>query len=290
MERKDLIGQTFARWTVLRQDLTKKRIKIYWFCKCTCGTIKSVVAINLTSGITKSCGCLRNEISSEIGKRSKKHGLEGTRFYRIWTSMKQRCTNINNKDYPRYGGRSIIVCPEWLQFENFRNDMYKSYLKHVEEFGEKDTSIDRIKVMGNYEPSNCRWATCEEQWKNRRTSAKTKNYKEHKYWKARLRNGIGIALKRNTIQSFCVEYLGCSIQEFKTYIESLFTEGMTWENRGTNKKDQKRWQLDHIVGCNNFDLSKEEDRLKCFHYTNFQPLWWEDNVNKNTLRQEFNTK
>ena len=74
--------------------------------------------------------------------------------------MKQRCTNIKNPDYFDYGGRGIVICTRWNDFENFLADM-----------GVKPTpehSIDRINGNGNYEPSNCRWATSAEQHKNRR--------------------------------------------------------------------------------------------------------------------------
>jgi hypothetical protein len=81
--------------------------------------------------------------------------------------MKKRCLLPTNGGYKNYGARGINVCERWLKFENFKEDMYESYLKHVEEFGEKNTSLDRIDVNGNYEPSNCRWVTLEEQNNNR---------------------------------------------------------------------------------------------------------------------------
>lgn len=73
-------------------------------------------------------------------------------------------------------------------------------------------------------------------------------------------------------------YLGCTIAYFRSYIESKFKEGMNWDNYG-----QRGWHLDHIRPCASFDFSKEEDKMSCFHYTNFQPLWWNENISKNSF-------
>jgi len=96
------------------------------------------------------------------------HGMEGTRFYIVWTGIKTRCNNPNVSCYSRYGGRGIKVL--WKNFEEFRDDMYKSYLEHVKEFGEKQTQIDRKNNDGNYEKCNCRWATFSEQAQNKRNN------------------------------------------------------------------------------------------------------------------------
>ena len=104
------------------------------------------------------------------------HGMSHTRFYKIWIKIKNRVTNSNYEHFNRYGGRGIKVCNNWLKFENFRDDMYESYLKHVKEFGEKNTLIERISNNGNYELNNCKWATQKEQVRNRSNTKKI-NYK-----------------------------------------------------------------------------------------------------------------
>lgn len=93
-----------------------------------------------------------------------------TRFYYRYRGMFSRTTNKDNPKYKNYGARGIKVCDRWLKFENFKLDMYETYLSHIKKFGEKDTSIDRINNDGNYEPTNCRWATFKEQSNNTRAN------------------------------------------------------------------------------------------------------------------------
>lgn len=90
------------------------------------------------------------------------HGLSGTLQYRIWNSMIQRCTNVQNPAYARYGGRGIAVCERWMQsFEVFYSDMGDR---------PKGMTLDRVDTDGDYEPGNCRWATAKEQARNTRSN------------------------------------------------------------------------------------------------------------------------
>ena len=92
-----------------------------------------------------------------------KHGLSGSRLYYIWKGMRQRCMNPKCKNYPRYGGRGITICPEWDDYENFYEWALSSGYN-------ESLTIDRINVNGNYEPNNCKWSTAKEQANNRRTN------------------------------------------------------------------------------------------------------------------------
>lgn len=100
------------------------------------------------------------------------HGLSKTRFYYIWTCMKNRCERKTDKDYKNYGARGIKI--KWKNMVEFKRDMYEPYLEHVNKFGEKNTSIDRIDNNGNYSKENCKWSTILEQSKNKRGLRKIK--------------------------------------------------------------------------------------------------------------------
>jgi hypothetical protein len=281
----DITGQVFHRWTVIKYDDTKPGKKAFWICRCECGTIKSIFGSNLRLGTTKSCGCLMLEVSkaprNEYGfyANDDKVGLSFRRRYKM---MLARCYNPKNKKYSQYGGRGITVCDRWLGeagFDNYYADKYESFLHHIQKFGLKNTSFDRILVHGNYTQENTRWATPEQQGRNKQDSAPTVDYDEHMKWKKKLKSLVKGAVLSNS-KSMRPNFklvTGCDVLTFRKYIESQFLPGMTWENHGNGIS---KWNLDHIKRCREFDLSKPEDRLACFHFTNYQPLWWKDNMEK----------
>jgi hypothetical protein len=129
-----------------------------FICQCDCGAKVTVLGISLKSGNTKSCGCLAIE---SLVKRSKRHGMTGSRTYRIWQAMLNRCRNKNLYQFKDWGGRGISVCERWLKYENFLNDMGEAA---------PGSSIDRIDNDGNYEPKNCRWATVQQQNRNKKSN------------------------------------------------------------------------------------------------------------------------
>lgn len=149
------VGKRFNRLTVLGRDYaTKGRVK--WICVCDCGSEYSAAACDIKRGHTQSCGCANQE--SRVVNNTR-HGYNRTATYVVWSNMHARCSNPNRKEYKNYGGRGISVCERWNEFQNFLDDM-----------GEKPPrlSIDRINNDGNYEPTNCRWATASQQRQNQR--------------------------------------------------------------------------------------------------------------------------
>lgn len=98
-------------------------------------------------------------------RRALTHGFSGEKLYGIWNQIKYRCNNINHKHYKDYGGRGITLCKEWYEYEVFRKWCLENGVAH-------GLSIDRINNDGNYEPSNCRFATSKEQANNKRTTKK----------------------------------------------------------------------------------------------------------------------
>lgn len=157
-------GSIFGRLTVKRQAATLNRRKM-WECLCVCGNVRTVNATDLRRGHTISCGCFRNETTSN---RCSTHGHSKnntiTPEYNAWSAMKSRCYDANDSSFSDYGGRGITVCGRWLHsFENFMADMgMRPNSKH---------SIDRYpNNNGNYERGNCRWATAKEQSLNKRSA------------------------------------------------------------------------------------------------------------------------
>lgn len=155
----DLTGKVFGRLTVLKDTGKRNNSKrIIYLCQCECGNTIEVDRLSLRNGDTQSCGCLKID-------KVTKHGLSGSKLYRIWADMLQRCENEKSTNFKYYGARGISVCSEWHHFEQFTDWSLKNGYS-------KGLSIDRKDVNGNYEATNCRWVTREIQDNNKRDSVR----------------------------------------------------------------------------------------------------------------------
>lgn len=177
----DYTGKRFGRLLVLGIHHHSATRHTYVTCKCDCGKTTIVRASCLVQGVTRSCGCLEQELKT---KNSTKHGMFGTRIYVIWSGMKRRCYDPKVEQYKNYGGRGISYCKEWEDFKNFyewaKNNGYR-----------EDLTIDRIDTNGNYEPNNCRWIPQKEQHRNTRSN-KILEYKGERHCASKWAEILGL--------------------------------------------------------------------------------------------------
>lgn len=146
----------------------------YAVCSCSCGSIAVCNLSKLKHGKLVSCGCYQREIAS---MRSRTHGMSRTRLYKIWHKIQIRCYDEGCDRYHDYGGRGIAVCEEW------RNSFDAFHKWALANGYNESLTIDRKENDGNYEPSNCRWATNAQQQANKRhrTGTKSKFKGVHKH-------------------------------------------------------------------------------------------------------------
>lgn len=189
----DLTRQRFSLLTVVAYQGADRHHHSVWQCACDCGKTCLVTTNNLRKRrlATRSCGCLRGGPTT--------HGKSKSPTFGIWAGLKTRCYNTRHHSYPYYGGRGITVCERWLNsFENFVADM-----------GEcpPELSLDRIDNDGNYEPSNCRWATRKEQAVNNRANVFI-DHEGERWTRSQWATRIGVSasllryhLKRRTVSA-----------------------------------------------------------------------------------------
>jgi len=187
---KDVTNHRFGRLVAIK-IADKYLTTNVWLCKCDCGNKVKIPVNRLTSGRTKSCGCLQRDLTS---KRVKTHGYTITHknLYGVWRQMINRCHNKEDPNFDSYGGRGIFVCMSWLfSVETFIKDM-----------GEKPSqgySIERVDNNKGYNKNNCIWATQKQQNNNQRTNIRIKyknKIKTLKDWCEKLKLPYGTMRRR----------------------------------------------------------------------------------------------
>lgn len=159
----NIAGNQFGLLTVIRESPRLRnggQVRRAWDCLCACGQEVTVAQYTLTSGMTRSCGCLRLTQSASVTHGHARKGGR-TKSYQSWSSMVKRCTNPKCRAYKWYGARGIEVCPSWLKFDGFLLDMGEPPEGHT---------IERRDVNQGYVKGNCEWIPKAKQAANKITS------------------------------------------------------------------------------------------------------------------------
>jgi len=160
----DESGKAYFYLTLIKLHHKDSNFRPHYLCRCKCGKEKVIRLDCIKSGNTKSCGCYSKEFNKKrLLTYITKHGGSGTRLYKTWKNMRERCSAFGKKKGKNYADMGVTVCEEWNDFEVFRDwAINNDYADNL--------TLDRIDVTCGYEPSNCRWITLQEQERNRRNS------------------------------------------------------------------------------------------------------------------------
>ena len=154
-----LMGRRFGNWIVTGRCGYDTHRNIKWRCQCNCGRLGIVIEPQLLNGSSAKCRvCDGKEIKT-------KHGRFGTKPYKVWAKMMDRCYNPRSADYADYGGRGIMVCEKW-------HDAATLLLWLDSSNYHPRLTIDRVNNNGDYCPENCQWSTIKKQSRNRRSNHK----------------------------------------------------------------------------------------------------------------------
>ena len=231
-------------------------------------------------GLCKECH------SKAVCEISKRKSFNNTK--QEWEEKKPKCLYCNKditleKFY--LGGRGLRpkYCSRKCFEHQYRKDNYDR-VRETQRKSNKKRYIKKRQILKNkqcvkcnieFQTYNLQQLYCSERCKI--NVYRSKKYKTDILYKLKLslRGRIGVALRKTLKSNSTMKLVGCTLPELKQYLENKFQIGMSWENHS-----YRGWHIDHIIPCASFDLSKQEEQKKCFHYTNLQPLWGKDNIRK----------
>lgn len=168
-----MVGQVCGRLTVIARDKNMPSGQARWVCRCSCGNLTAAQGADLRGGKTKSCGCLRDQVTAE---RFTTHGHStGRAFspeYSTYNNMVARCSPIaSEKNRLVYAARGIVVCDRWLSGDGAASG-FECFLADMGPKPGRGFSIERKNNDKGYSPDNCRWATAIEQANNKKNNIK----------------------------------------------------------------------------------------------------------------------
>lgn len=223
----DLTGQTFGGWTVIKKSTPNSRSHTRFKVQCVCGKTQIVLSWDLRQGRTKSCGDPNCETAHQIASQAcSTHGLKNTKEYIAWKNMKSRCLNPNNRDYPNYGGRGILIYSDWVNNFQAFYDYLQTLIETREMFeirtglSDIEVTLDRIDTNKGYEPDNLKWSSRAEQVQNQNRTV--------------LNEYIVRFIKENHNQSTTSEIQDGIIEEFGILINYNTIENVRYANAWSN--------------------------------------------------------
>lgn len=206
--------------------------------------------------LCKKCQILKNVDDFSLNSKAKDKKQTNCKLCQNESNkIRQR---IRKKEDPIYRESIRLINQEYKSRPEYQQQK-KLYKKT---FNEKNKEKNR-EWLRKWTNNNREHVNAEAKFRQRRRRAEDINFKIL----GNLRHRIWLALRGNIKSQVTAALLGCSIEEFKTFLENQFKAGMTWENYGPI------WHIDHIIPCVSFDLSQPKEQQKCFHYSNMRPLW-----------------
>ena len=185
---------------------------------------------------------------------------------------KKRCTKCDSiKLFEDYSPQKAGFMGVTAKCKVCANEYDKDFQSKNPTRAKRDKSPKAKEYRKQYIAENKDW------WRKYEREYRSSRKQEDMFFKIKsnLSSRLSDLIKNRIIGQRTVELLGCDKDTFLQHLESQFTEGMTWENYGL-----KGWHVDHIMPISSYDLTNEDEVKKACHYTNLQPLWWQDNLEK----------